>query len=184
MNSGEIQLSNRNFMIAAVIVATAGAPAFATAAAPTAQPAAKAPVAAAPKPTTRSEFLSNIQARFNAIDANHDGLIDANEVTAAQQKEVQQARAAELQRLEAEFNRLDTNHDGQLSKAEFMAAAPPVRARETPQQLIAAMDGNKDGKISLQEYEAAPLSNFNKLDTNHDGTVSPQEMQAARPKKR
>jgi Ca2+-binding EF-hand superfamily protein len=97
---------------------------------------------------------------------------------------VQLARAAELQRLEAEFNRLDTNHDGQLSKAEFMAAAPPVRARETPQQLIAAMDGNKDGKISLQEYEAAPLSNFNKLDTNHDGTVSPQEMQAARPKKR
>ena len=178
---GEIHLFNRYLILLATTAATAAAPAFATAAAPA---PAKAP-AAAPKPTTRSEFLSNIQSRFNAIDTNHDGFIDASELAAAQQKELQAARAAEMQRLEAEFNRLDTNHDGQLSKAEFMAAAPPLRARETPQAIMGALDANKDGKISLQEYEAAPLSNFNKLDTNHDGTVSPEELQAARaPKKK
>lgn len=174
-------MSNRYLMIGVALAAAAGTPALATAAvAPTAQPAAKTPAANAPKPTTRAEFVAGIKARFDAIDTNHDGVLDANEIAAWQQKELQQARAVEQQRLEAEFNRLDTNHDGQLSKAEFMAAAPPLQSRQTPQQLIAGVDSNKDGKVSLQEFEAGPLANFNKLDTNHDGVVSPQEMQAAR----
>jgi Ca2+-binding EF-hand superfamily protein len=171
-------LSNRHLILLTLFAATVAAPALATAVAPA--PAKPSAPAAAPKPTTRAEFVSNIQARFNAVDTNHDGFLDANEINAAQGKEVQQARAVEMQRLEAEFNKLDTNHDGQLSKAEFMAAAPPLRARESAQQIIGAVDANKDGKISLQEYEARPVANFNKLDTNHDGTVSPQELQAAR----
>jgi Ca2+-binding EF-hand superfamily protein len=111
-------------------------------------------------------------------------MLDANEVSAAQQKEVQQARAAEQQRLDAEFTKLDTNHDGQLSKAEFMAAAPPVQARATAQQIVAQVDANKDGKVSLQEYESGPMASFNRLDANHDGTVTPQEIQAARSAKK
>lgn len=173
-------MSNRYLMIGVALAAAAGTPALATAIAPAAQPAAKAPAANAPKPTTRAEFLATVQARFNAIDTNHDGVLDANEVAAAQQKELQQARAIEQQRLEAEFTKLDTNKDGQLSRAEFMAAAPPLQSRQTAQQVIAGVDTNHDGKISLQEYEAGPLATFNKLDTNHDGTVSPQEMEAAR----
>jgi Ca2+-binding EF-hand superfamily protein len=178
MIPGEIHLSNRYLMIAAAISIAAGTPAFATAAAPAAAP--KPAPSAAPKETTRAQFVANIQSRFNAVDTNHDGFLDANEVAAAQQKELQQARAVEQQRLEAEFNKLDTNHDGQLSKAEFMAAAPPLQLRETAQKIIGAIDTNKDGKISLQEYEAGPLANFSKLDINHDGTVSPEEMEAAR----
>ena len=173
-------MSNRYLFIAAAAAAVAASPALA-AVAPTTAPAKPA---TAPKSTTRAEFLGNVQTRFNAIDTNHDGVVDSNEVTAAQQRELQQARAIEQQRLDAEFAKLDTNHDGQLSKAEFMAVAPPVQARTTPQQIIAALDANKDGKVSLQEYQAPPLANFNKLDANHDGVVTPQEIQAGRaPKK-
>lgn len=141
---------------------------------------AAAPAAEAAKPMTRAQFLANVQARFNAVDTNHDGYLEESEVAAAQQKELQELQQREQQRLEAEFNRLDTNHDGQLSKAEFMAAAPPIKARETPAQLVGTIDANKDHKVSLQEYEAGPLSTFNKLDANHDGTVTPQEIEAAR----
>jgi Ca2+-binding EF-hand superfamily protein len=66
-----------------------------------------------------------------------------------------------------------------------MAAAPTVTPRQTAQQIIGLVDSNKDGKISLQEYEAGPLGAFNKIDSNHDGTVSAAEIQAAKaaPKK-
>jgi Ca2+-binding EF-hand superfamily protein len=175
-------VSNRYLIVAATISVAAAAPAFATAAPPkittVTTPAAPA-ATAAPKPISRADFIASYQTRFNAADTNHDGVLDANEVAAAQQKELEQARATEQQRLEAEFNKLDINHDGQLSKAEFLAAAPPLQMRQTAQQIIAAIDSNKDGKISLQEYEAAPLTNFNKLDVNHDGIVTQQEIQAA-----
>lgn len=179
--SGEIELFNRYLMIAAAAGAFAAVPAIATVSpAPAQRTAAPAPSAQAPKSVTRAQFLANVQARFNALDTNHDGVLDANEVAAAQQKQLQQERAIEQQRLEAEFNRLDTNHDGQLSKAEFMAALPPVQPRETPQQIIGAIDSNKDGKVSLQEYQAGPLATFNKLDLNHDGVLTQQEIEAAR----
>ena len=168
-------MSKHTTMIAAIFAAvspTIGA------AAPAPAPKAAAPAVA--KATTREAFLATVQTRFNTVDSNHDGVLDANEIAAAQQKEIQQARAVEQQRLDAEFTKLDTNHDGQLSKAEFMAVAPPVQARQSPQQIIGQIDTNKDGKVSLQEYEAAPLASFNRLDANHDGTVTPQEIQAAR----
>jgi len=63
-----------------------------------------------------------------------------------------------------------------------MAAAPPARARETPDQMIAQLDKGKDGKVSFDEYAAGPLAAFDKLDTNHDGIVTPQDQQAARRK--
>lgn len=162
-----------------IIVAAIMAPAVAAAAPRTAAPAG-APAAGAQKPMTRQEFIANVQARFNAMDTNHDGVLDAAEVAAAQQKEIAEANAVERQRAEAEFARLDTNHDGQLSKAEFMAAVPSVKPNQTPQQIIGSFDTNKDGKISAQEYEARPLASFDRIDTNHDGVISPQELQAAR----
>jgi hypothetical protein len=48
--------------------------------------------------------------------------------------------------------------------------------------MIAAMDTNKDGKISAAEYRAQPLANFDKADANHDGVLTAQELAAARRK--
>lgn len=38
-----------------------------------------------------------------------------------------------------------------------------------------ALDLNKDGKITLDEYEQFMRDAFNKLDTNKDGSLSPKE---------
>lgn len=162
-----------------IIVAAMAAPSIAVAAPRAASPS-NAPAASAQKPMTRAEFIANVQARFKAMDTNHDGVLNSAEVAAAQQKEIAEATAVEQQRAETEFTRLDTNHDGQLSKAEFMAAVPAVKPNQSPQQIIASFDSNKDGKISTQEYDAKPVASFDRIDTNHDGMISPQELQAAR----
>lgn len=130
------------------------------------------------KPVTRSEFLNNVMARFNVIDANHDGKITRDEIIAAQQRDLRQANAKLRQSLEAKFRQLDTNHDGKLSLEEFLAAAPPVRSAQTPDQILQQLDANHDGKISLDEFRAPQLAAFNEADTNHDGIVSPAEAQA------
>jgi len=169
------------FAILASCALAAASAAFATAPQHSSKqvaPAAPGAAAVAPKPVGRAQFLAGVKARFNAIDTNNDGTLDASEIAAAQQRYVDEARGHEQQRLEAEFARLDTNHDGQLTKAEFMAALAPVHSRQTPQQIIGALDINGDGKISLEEYEAGPLLKFNRLDANHDGTLSPQEMES------
>ena len=133
-----------------------------------------------PKQVSKADFTKTVDSRFASLDANHDGQLDRTEVTAAQARTLQQAQAMEQQRLEAEFKKLDTNHDNALSLAEFKAAAPTVRTSETPDQMIAQFDSNKDGKISGAEYRAPQLARFDKADTNHDGVITAAEFEAAR----
>jgi hypothetical protein len=166
------------FVRISLIAAAVALPASAQAA-----PAKAAPAqAAAPQQVTKADFLKDVDTRFNAIDANHDGVITKEEIAAAQAKALQQAQAAEDQRMEAEFKKLDTNKDGQLSFAEFKAAAPALRVGESADQMLASLDANKDGKVTKQEYEARPLANFEKADANHDGVLTAQEVAAARKK--
>ena len=132
-----------------------------------------------PKPVSRADFVKNLDTRFNGVDTNHDGEISKDELTAQQQRELQQAKAGIAKKLEESFRRLDTNKDGQLSLQEFMAAAPPIRTSETADQFIARLDSNHDGKISPDEWRAPELAKFNKIDTNHDGVVTPEEIKAA-----
>lgn len=129
-----------------------------------------------PKSITRAQFLSNLKTRFDAVDTNHDGYLEENEIAAAQQLELQRLQAAEQQQMEAEFNRLDTNHDGRLSKEEFMAATPPVHARQTPQKMIQQLDRHGLGKVSFQDFSAEPLSRFDKL--AHNGLLTAQDIEA------
>lgn len=167
--------------MAAVIPAiAAAAPSVQLAQANTQQPAR--PAAQAPKPMTRAEFTTSVDARFAAVDTNKDGALSSAEIAAVQQRSLQQAAATQQQRMEAEFRKLDTNKDSQLSMAEFKAAAPGVRASETPAQMIAQIDSDKNGSISAAEYRALPLANFQRMDANKDGIVTPQEVQAARRK--
>ena len=60
-----------------------------------------------------------------------------------------------------------------------MAAAPSVRAAQTPDQIIQMYDKNKDGKVSAEEFRAPELAKFQKVDTNHDGIASLEEIKAA-----
>lgn len=145
--------------------------------------AVSVPAVAQQKAISRTDFMKQVDATFARIDTNHDGVISAAEMAAEQQRELQQAKAAIEQQMRAKFNQLDTNKDGQLSFQEFMAAAPPVRTNESPDQVMRTLDTNHDGKISAEEFRAPRIAKFNQLDTNHDGVVTPAEMQAGQGKK-
>jgi Ca2+-binding EF-hand superfamily protein len=132
-----------------------------------------------PRNISRADYTKTLDTRFNAMDTNHDGKITKEEMAAAQQRDLQLARSKIAQELQAKFKQLDTNHDGQLSLAEFMAAAPPISANETPDQLVQRYDSNHDGKVTLDEFRAPELAKFAKVDANHDGIVTPDELRAA-----
>jgi hypothetical protein len=107
------------------------------------------------------------------------------------------------------FDRLDTNHDGTISRQEFMASQPQVREQRviimhpdgaktgqspmpgTQEMRMHAMggfgghlfemaDANHDGRVSLEEAQAAALAHFDRADLNHDGKLTPEERQQAR----
>jgi hypothetical protein len=138
------------------------------------------PAASAPKTIAKADLTKGLDTRFAAIDANKDGSLSKDEITAAQTRAIAQARAAQQQRLEAEYKKLDTDKNGSLSLAEFKAVANPINAPESPDQMIADLDANKDGKVSSGEYRSKPIANFDRLDANKDGILTPQEVAAAR----
>ena len=55
-----------------------------------------------------------------------------------------------------------------------------MRASQTPDQMLAQLDANKDGRVTSTEYRTAPLASFDKTDTNKDGTITAAELQAVR----
>ncbi|MEO7365794.1 MAG: hypothetical protein ABIW03_05705 [Sphingomicrobium sp.] len=129
---------------------------------------------------SRAQLSANIAAKFKTVDTNGDGILTKSEVDARELIGRQQVVAAIQARVGAQFAKFDANHDGQLGKAEFMAAAPqPRAAAAVGNAFMARLDSNKDGRMTLQEYGAPTLSQFDRLDTNRDGSLSPQERAAA-----
>ena len=139
-----------------------------------------APAAQGPQSMTKADFLKTVDGRFAAVDANHDGAITKEEVSAMQTKALAEAQAAAQKQIEADFKKLDTNKDNSLSLAEFKAVTPALRPRQGVDEMLASLDANKDGKVTAAEYRAAPLADFDKADANHDGTLTAQELAASR----
>lgn len=107
------------------------------------------------------------QARFEAIDADHDRRITRDE-----------ARAHANRRFEA----MDTNHDGKVDAAEWAEFhRPRGKAAPTPEQVaksareadadFAAADTNRDGQIDRAEALAAVESAFGRADVNRRGAI-------------
>jgi Ca2+-binding EF-hand superfamily protein len=141
-----------------------------------------AALAQSPKPLAKTDFVKSIDARFNTMDTNHDGVVTKAELAAELQRELDQARSLTTQKLRQQFQQLDTNKDGQLSFAEFSGVIGNIHSAETPDQKLQELDTNHDGKISAAEYRAPELARFNKVDTNHDGVISQAEIDAAKHK--
>ena len=103
-----------------------------------------------------------------ALDANHDRVIDANEIA--------NASTALLT--------LDKNSDGQLSTNEYLPALPanaPKDAHHPPQAaIVKALDVNGDGVIDAGEIANAPAA-LKALDKNADGKLTPDEFIGPRP---
>lgn len=125
-------------------------------------------------------------ARFDAMDTNGDGFIDMAEVTAAQ---------------DARFAEADANGDGALDAAEMAAFHEARKAERADRrghraaQRFEAVDTNKDGSISREEYDAAVKSGesrregwrakrhdkrqarmMERIDANGDGLIQKEEL--------
>jgi hypothetical protein len=97
-----------------------------------------------------------------ALDVNHDGIIDSNEIANAS----------------AELLTLDKNGDGQLTKDEYLPPLPPDADSQTfrppPSPLIRALDVNHDGIIDSNEIANASAELLT-LDKNGDGQLTRDE---------
>ena len=162
------------------------------------------------QPMTRADVTAQVKERFALVDANRDGAVTRAEFDAYRTKAQADREAKRGERRTEMFAQLDTNKDGQISQAEFAARpdrgamrGPDGKGRRGGMHhgggmrggwagwggpnadrrangFFAAMDANKDGKVTLAEATAKPLAMFDKADTNHDGRVTPEERQAAR----
>lgn len=74
---------------------------------------------------------------------------------------------------------VDTDKDGLISADELVASRmkqAEEMARTMADRMIAAHDGNADGKLSAEELMSMPTPGFDKLDANGDGTISAEEL--------
>jgi hypothetical protein len=104
----------------------------------------------------------------SVLDANHDGVIDADEIANAS----------------AALKTLDKDGDGVLTTNEYMPPMPkdaPADAPRPPTPLIVkALDVNGDGVIDATEIANAPAELLT-LDKNGDGQLTRDEYIGKRP---
>jgi len=157
---------------------------------------------------SRDEYLAAAATKFQAIDAQHKGRVDAADIASS---------PAALERIDhraqALVDRLDHNGAGYVTSDEFVAAAQKRFARMdrngdgrlTPdemaadrrhgkhdgggdkadkhapaaQQRFARADANGDGAVTADEYIAAARKLYAEFDTKHDGKVTAAEIEAS-----
>ena len=190
-----------------------GSAALLASAAAIAQVAPATSTAAAPavKVHTRAEMQSKVAQHFAKLDTNRDGSLTKAEADAARQAMRSQfgERQAERRedRREDAFERLDSNRDGAISRGEWDAAsaqrAQRMAARDRDGDgrrdsrkhgrggmgtlgghMFEMADGNRDGRVTLQEAQAAALRHFDMADVNRDGQVTPDERKQMRQRMR
>jgi Ca2+-binding EF-hand superfamily protein len=142
---------------------------------------------------TRDQALARADQRFQRLDANRDGRVNAEELrqTAGQRMALRQQRRGERQG--QLFDRLDSNRDGQLSREEF-AQRLQLRAERRAQRGERGMRGmrgmrggrmamrmlGEDGVITAEEFRQQALRRFERLDANRDGRITADERRGAR----
>ena len=118
------------------------------------------------------------------VRADKNGILTRKEIEGFQRAT---ASLIAKQRNTGLFQALDVDKNGQLSAVEFTGLpmnvpqpnATPVLAQVDGRPLLAKLDSNKDGMISLIEHRAGKLSYFDQIDTDKDGVVTVAEMKAA-----
>lgn len=101
--------------------------------------------------------------QLRRADLNQDGAISRAEVT--------QFRATQWQRL-------DRNGDGVFYSDDLPAFARGKWNSERLAAMRAQFDGNRDGRITRQEFVEGPTVAFDLGDANHDGLLTGTEMRA------
>lgn len=93
------------------------------------------------------------------LDHNGDGQVSADEAAAY---------------AEIRFGMFDQNGDGQIEEGEFMQMGHP-RWYEKRKVFFSKMDGNSDGKVTLEEFLTLHQTKYQNADKNKDGKVDPWE---------
>ena len=86
-------------------------------------------------------------------------------------------RAQAQQRADMMFQRFDLNHDGVITRQEAEQAASQFGERG--QRMVDRIFQNTQA-ITLQQFEAQQLAQFDRDDLNHDGVVTVAERQQVR----
>lgn len=129
---------------------------------------------AATEPVARADYLVVMDGEFSRMDADGNGWVTPEEVSAKlTQDEQMQAMAANRQ----QFVRLDTNQDGMISPEEYAALVNVNRQAASPATYMQRLDLNQDGQVTLIEHRKVMLDTFDALDADLDGIVTPMEMQ-------
>lgn len=115
-----------------------------------------------PAQSQSQDPIQQLQANFDRIDVNGDGVI-----TRAEYQTVQAMR----------WPQIDRNGDGFLSDDDF----PRIAVGRARAQLadIAYLDANGDGRISRDEFVNGPAPVFRRADRNGDGILTRSEVEDA-----
>lgn len=97
--------------------------------------------------------------RMKRLDADHDGAVSKAEFTGPRG---------------ADFKELDTNHDGFVDPAEINASMAEQSEFRT-KRFLKRVDANRDGKVTLEEFEQGPRGHFTARDINNDGKLNAQD---------
>lgn len=152
----------------------------------------------AEKIQTRADVQAKIAKHFARVDANRDGFVTKDEVDTAAQAFRGKRAERRADRRGHMFDRLDTNRDGAISRPEW-DAGQAQREQHGAQRdhngdgrpdregfgrggmhgfgghIFDMADANKDGRVSLQEAQAAALHHFDMVDANRDGRITREE---------
>lgn len=146
---------------------------------------------------TREEFRADAEAFFRELDTNHDGVIDGSELANYEQNiapeilpRVEGLRAGEGMNLnltlgdernteaprgEEGGRRGSGEGGGRAIRGEPTQGAALFSLVNEPEP-VAAADTSFDGRITLQEFDAAADRRFDLLDTKQQGYLTLQEL--------
>jgi Ca2+-binding EF-hand superfamily protein len=151
---------------------------------------------------TRADVQAEVAKHFARVDANRDGFVTQAEADAAVEafrgKRTEKRTERRAERREHAFERIDVNGDGAITKAEWDAKQAKRQERVAARdhdgdgradrtragghgmsgfggQMFEMADANKDGRVTLQEAQAAALQHFDRADTNRDGQITREE---------
>ncbi len=176
----------RKFLITGLFAAAAAVPVLAQTATPVAPAAPIVRVAPTDRVVTRAEVDAKVRAHFVRLDANRDGFVTTEEMTAQRGARKAERQARKVQRMSraaqrdpnAAFDRLDANRDGMISRDEF-AKGREVRIQK---RIVRNQDGaGRPGakRMGMHRMGGGMGGHMLKMaDANHDGRVSLAEATA------